>query len=359
MESGSDNMPKISLLIPIYNVEKYLRRCLSSAVSQTLNDIEFICINDGSTDGSLDIIKDFAESDPRVKIIDKPNSGYGASMNRGLDEALGEYVGILESDDFFELDALETLYNAAKKVGADVAKADFYLYWSAPEERYERFGWVDADAPRETAPLDYPEVFYRKPSIWSALYRRGFLDANGIRFLETPGASYQDAGFNFKVWASAAKVVLIDKPILCYRQDNESSSVNSPGKVYCVCDEYAEMLRFIKGINDSHKQNRLRSILVRMRFDSYMWNYERLIEPLQLEFIDRMREDFLQEDRSGQLDQSLFDEEKLFNRELVEKHPDLFHLRKSGSHTRGKLQTVSSYYRAGGISYVLKMLKFM
>jgi glycosyltransferase involved in cell wall biosynthesis len=82
--------PKVSIVIPIYNVEKYLRQCLDSVVSQTLKDIEIICVNDGSKDSSLDIIKEYAEKDERVKIIDKPNSGYGHSMNCGFDKAIGE-----------------------------------------------------------------------------------------------------------------------------------------------------------------------------------------------------------------------------------------------------------------------------
>ena len=110
--------PSISLLVPICNVERYLRECLDSAQGQTLTDIEIICINDGSTDSSLEIINEYASRDDRFIVIDKPNSGYGDSMNKGLSIAKGEYVGILESDDFFEPDALELMYKAAKSVDA-------------------------------------------------------------------------------------------------------------------------------------------------------------------------------------------------------------------------------------------------
>jgi glycosyltransferase involved in cell wall biosynthesis len=106
-------MPKVSIIVPIYNVEKYLRECLDSIVKQTLKDIEIVCVNDGSTDSSLDIIKEYAEKDERVKYIDKPNSGYGISMNQGLDKAQGEYIGIVESDDFIKPEMFEELYNLA------------------------------------------------------------------------------------------------------------------------------------------------------------------------------------------------------------------------------------------------------
>lgn len=232
--------PVVSLLVPIYNVERYLRECLDSACSQTLEDIEIICLNDGSTDSSPDIIREYMARDPRVRMVDKPNSGYGASMNRGLAEAHGRYIGILESDDFFEPDALELLVNAAEAYDAQVAKANFWLYWSVPEEKNELFEVVPKKAAgRPVNPSKEPEIFFAKPSIWSAVYRRDFLSEHGIDFLETPGASFQDSAFNFKVWACADRVVFLNEPVLHYRQDNESSSVNSPSKVYCICDEHA------------------------------------------------------------------------------------------------------------------------
>ena len=157
--------PLVSLLIPICNVEEYLEQCLSSACDQTLRDIEIICINDGSTDRSPEIIRSFAARDERIRVIDKKNSGYGDSMNKGLETARGRYVAILESDDFFEPGALEALHATAERTGADVVKADFYLYWSAPEERRELFRIVDEQqAGRTMAPLDDLAVFFRRNS---------------------------------------------------------------------------------------------------------------------------------------------------------------------------------------------------
>ena len=113
---------KVSILVPICNVEKYLRQCLDSLVSQTLAEIEIICIDDGSTDSSPEIIQEYAENDARIKVITKPNSGYGDSMNQGLKKARGEYIGIVESDDYIETDAFEKLYALAKEFDADVAR---------------------------------------------------------------------------------------------------------------------------------------------------------------------------------------------------------------------------------------------
>ena len=96
-------MPKVSIIIPTYNVENYLRECMDSVTRQTLKDIEIICINDGSTDGSLEILKEYADKDPRIVLVDKENEGYGVGMNIGLDKASGEYIGIVEPDDFVPL----------------------------------------------------------------------------------------------------------------------------------------------------------------------------------------------------------------------------------------------------------------
>ena len=194
---------KVSVLVPIYNVEDYLPECLDSLVNQTLKEIEIICINDGSTDSSPEIIKSYMKKDKRVKIIDKKNSGYGDSMNQGLKKATGEYVGIVESDDFIELDGFEKLYGIAKKNDVEVVKSNFYEYFT---EKHKDGGKSDMFLPNEVNkvidPREHRHVFYEQPSIWSAIYRNDFLKKNDIAFLPSPGASYQDAGFNFKVWAS-------------------------------------------------------------------------------------------------------------------------------------------------------------
>ena len=169
----NSDTPKVSLLVPICNVERYLRECLDSAVAQTLEDIEIICINDGSTDSSPDIIREYMERDPRVKMIDKINSGYGDSMNRGLEMARGKYVGILESDDFMAPDALEKLVGAVERYDADFAKANFDLYWSNPEERRELMELFKVkECNKPVHPSDTVNAFSLKPSIWSAVYRR-------------------------------------------------------------------------------------------------------------------------------------------------------------------------------------------
>lgn len=350
--------PEVSVLIPIYNVERYLERCLTSLVGQTYDDFEAICINDGSTDGSRSIIQRFLDADSRFRVIDKENSGYGASMNRGLDAARGRYVAILESDDFFEPDALAVLHEAAEMNQAEVVKANFYLYWSRPEERRELFRVVDeVEAGHVLRPLDDLAVFFRKPSIWSALYRRDFLVDDGIRFLETPGASYQDSGFNFKVWASARRVAFLAAPVLNYRQDNEGSSVNNPGKVFCVCDEYASMEEFVRA-RGSADERRFLAILQRMKLDSYLWNYDRLAPELRPAFVERAAEEFRAAFKREEVDLALFEPAAEADLRAMVADPAAFCVERDAAASAGAAGALRRYLRMGGPALVSRVLWF-
>ncbi len=121
-------MCKVSILVPVYNVEKYLRQCMDSLVNQTLKDIEIICIDDGSTDSSPVILDEYAEKDVRVRVIHKSNAGYGHSMNIGLRMARGEFIGIVESDDFADLEMFERLYIIAVEKNVEFVRSNFWIY---------------------------------------------------------------------------------------------------------------------------------------------------------------------------------------------------------------------------------------
>lgn len=321
---GAEATPAVSVLVPIYNVERYLAECLDSLVAQTFTDFEVLCINDGSTDGSRDIIERYLQADARFRVVDKPNSGYGASMNRGLAEARGDYIAILESDDFMEPNALATLHGAMVEHDVDVAKANFWLYWSTPKEVDELYeGFEPRECGRVVDPTDYTKIFHVKPSIWSAMYRKAFLDEHGIRFLETPGASFQDLSFTFKVWASTRRIVLLFEPLVHYRQDNENSSVNSMGKVNAVFDEYAEIGRWLEDHPD--QRERFAAVKSAMMYDSCIWNYERVGADNKLNLLSMTRDAFLAEQASGGLDIREFEPWKLLGLRNILISPARFH----------------------------------
>ena len=247
----SSQAPKVSILVPIYNVENYLEECLVSIEKQTLKDIEVICINDGSTDRSLEIIKEFMARDSRFKVVDKPNSGYGDSMNKGLEKAKGEYIGIVESDDFASEKMFETLYNLASKHDAEIAKSSAYFYWTDTNKVLPMYSVDENNLNKVISPTkDHSNIFYKIPSIWSAIYRRDFLQKHDIKFLPTPGASYQDTSFTFKSMLSAERVIFTDESLLYYRQDNMASSMNNAAKkAPAIWKELNEIEQFAKQNN--------------------------------------------------------------------------------------------------------------
>jgi glycosyltransferase involved in cell wall biosynthesis len=297
-------MPKISILVPIYNVEPYLRECLDSLINQTLKDIEIICINDGSTDRSLSILEDYASNDPRIHIVNKANSGYGHSMNRALDLATGDYIGIVESDDFVAPTMFDKLYEEAIINNADVVKSNYFEYTSSSDSLNFVENLKGCAYHTVLSPIDAQSVFLTRPSIWSGVYKRSFLLNNKIRFLETPGASYQDTSFAFKVWASAERVYLTRDAFLYYRKDNMDSSVNSASKVFCICDEYEEIEKFLD--NRPTLKPRLAQLAFFMKYKAYKWNYNRLATPFQYAFLLRMEDHFKQAEQLGLISSSFF-----------------------------------------------------
>lgn len=307
--------PKVSIVIPCYNVEKYLKQCLESVVNQTLKEIEIICVNDGSKDSTLSIIQEFARTDDRIKVISQENGGYGKAMNNGFSNATGEYIGIVESDDFVDPDMFEKLYIEAAKNDLDVVKSSFYFYWGKQDKsiKYRITNKINRNkvfcpAKDFKNPEDITDYFSIFPSIWSAIYKNSFIKENNIKFLETPGASFQDTSFNFKVYSLAEKSELYEKCFLHYRQDNEQSSINNPGKVYCICDEYKEIEMFL--LSQPELKDILEPVKMHNKVDAYLWNYDRLNESFKQEFIEYASKDLKEDMDKGYCKSEYFDYQK-------------------------------------------------
>lgn len=289
----------VSVLVPIYNVEQYLEKCLSSLAAQTMQNMEIVCINDGSADASLQIAHAYAQKDNRFRIIDKENSGYGKSMNLGLREAKGEYIGIVESDDFVEPDMFETLYKVAKQHAVDIVKSDYWMHFKGTDKYYKAIG--DYYCNKVISAEQVPAVFDCNPSIWSNLYRREFLQENDILFVESPGASFQDVAFRLKNFMCAKRAFFLPQAFYHYRRDNENASVKSTGKLFCVCDEHDDAERFMN--QRTGFAEKYRFLLPYLRFGHYLWNYKdrNLSQNDRLAFLNRMYDDYCRLNKSGLL----------------------------------------------------------
>ncbi len=288
-------VPKVSIVIPIYNVAQFLVECLDSVVNQTLKEIEIICVNDGSTDSSLEIVKRYAAKDDRFVIINKKNAGYGHTMNRGIEKARGKYIGITESDDYIMPRMYEQLYTIAEKHHLDVVKSDYYEFNTiSGRKNLDYIKTCNMDTSYYNHPIVNSKehiLFHFKMNTWTGIYRTEFLRENNICHNETPGASYQDNGFWFQTLSLAKSVYFLNKAFYCYRQDNPNSSINSNSKVYAMNDEYVFIEKFAE-----KQPPELKSKLLVPFAEKRLFNYrdmlKRLSENFRLDFLRRCSEDF-------------------------------------------------------------------
>lgn len=174
-------MPKVSVIVPMYNASKYLSRCLDSLTNQTLKDIEIVLINDGSTDNSEQIIQTYLK-DKRIKYLKKENGGQGSARNLGLTVAKGEYISFVDSDDYIELDMLEEMYNASLSK-YDIVVSDFYIT-SNGNDTYSTI------LKRDGGIINNSEYLFTGACPWNKIYKKTFLDKISFKFPE--GIIYED-----------------------------------------------------------------------------------------------------------------------------------------------------------------------
>lgn len=278
-------MSNVSVITPVYNTERFLRKCLDSLLQQTWKDIEFICVNDGSTDNSPEILAEYAKKDARFRVIHQENGGYGKAMNAGLKAATGKYIGIVESDDFVTPEMFERLVELAEVHDADIIKGNHFEYAELYTEKIELYSADECGrvlCPRK----DLPSVFCRTPSIWTGLYKRRFLQENGIVFHETPGAAFQDNSFYFKCMACAEKVLFSQEAFLFYRISNSGSSIHSHGHVDAMFDEMEEANRFLS--ERPELERGLRYVMPAYRAGQHWWNYIRIGLSHKFSYLERV-----------------------------------------------------------------------
>lgn len=284
---------KISIIMPSLNVGKYIGKCLQSIVNQTLKDIEIICVDGGSTDCTLEIINEFVQKDSRIKLINSPVKSYGYQMNLGLKAALGEYIGIVETDDFIDENMFEQLYSYTLIDKVDFVKSSYFEYANKKENELNVPLHNPKISKKHGKIINLSEEFeYRLADnmhIWSGIYRREFLLNNSLFFNETLGASFQDVSFSILVGLMADTCIYVDKCFYHYRVDNENSSVKSNSKITCVCDEYKYINKFLENKNKLNSETQ--KTLNIMKLETYNWNYMRLSKESKCKFIDAIADE--------------------------------------------------------------------
>jgi hypothetical protein len=238
------NPPKISIIIPAYNVGEYLEATLRSAVVQTLHDIEIIPVNDGSTDESPAIIDRFAREDCRIQPIHKTNGGYGSAVNAGIRSARGEYVFILEGDDCIIDDILYILWHSALEYDLDICRYNSYYEIRehfAPRLKYTYYPGVH----EILSPEQLAEFFAcGHPGICQAIYRRQFLLDKQI-YVSEESKAYLDIDFVVLVYTKAARIKILQTVGYLYRRDVPTQSVGSPGNALCSVEAVERVLQLL------------------------------------------------------------------------------------------------------------------
>lgn len=289
-------MPLVSVIIPVYNVEHYLRQCLDSVRAQTLSDIEIICVNDSSTDGSLDILEDYAKKDSRIQVVTQPNGGAGAARNKGLSMAKGKYLSFLDSDDFFEPDMLELAYKKAEEDKADFVVFNSDQYYT-DKKKFVEVPWTLRI--KELPP--YMPFNHRQMTdnifkvfvgwAWDKLYSREFVENNHLLFQEQRTSN--DMLFVFSAVAIAKRISIVNKVLAHQRRDaKDSLSKTRENSWYCFYDALTALRDRLQaeGIYKETEKDYINYAL-----HAVLWNINTLAEPTRSKLIDKLKQEWFED----------------------------------------------------------------
>ena len=231
-------MPKVSVIVPVYNVEKYIDKCLKSLVEQTLDDIEIIVVNDGSTDDSKKVIDNYIERYPgKIVYLEKKNGGLSDARNYGIPYAKGKYIAFLDSDDYVEKDIYEKMYEVAKNENSDMVECDFY--WEYPNKTKKDIGVIYSG---QNEMLENVRVV-----AWNKLIKREILEISKIQFPK--GYRYEDVEFTYKLIPYLSKVSFVKEPLIHYIQRQNSISNSQNERTKEIFDVLEHVLEFYKEKN--------------------------------------------------------------------------------------------------------------
>ena len=313
---------KVSVIVPVFNVEEYLSTSLDSILNQTLKDIEIICINDGSTDASLDILENYAKKDARIKIISKKNEGQGIARNIGLDNAQGEFIAFVDSDDFIKEDMLEKSYKKSVSKNLDLV---MYKVSSFDNETHEIndnlwyyslkcFDGFEKEIFNNSNTKKFTHLISVTP--FNKLYKRSFIEKNNIRFPDK--YIFEDEVFFYNVYLKAKRISLIDENLYYYRTNRKGSTVsNNSDKDYTDVVHIFRLIRQL--LIETNYLNTYKKQVYNRFFHLILWRFSQTAPKYRENFFNLMKREFseLLEDKSKETYLSVTDlESKIKSRTL-------------------------------------------
>lgn len=260
--------PKVSIIVPIYNVEVYLSRCLDSLVTQALKEIEIIAVNDGSTDGSLKIIQDYARHDQRIRVIDKPNGGVSSARNEGIRSATGDYIGFVDPDDWVDKEMYEEMYRVATEESMDIVMCTYIREFGShskekrfdlPDQTYYRNEEVQFNMMRRlVGPIDEeianPEYLDAWGTVWSKIYRSELIKDHKLEFVDLHiVGTNEDSLFNIHACYYASSFGFLNRPYYHYWRANHTSVTS--GYKPSLIDQWSKLYSMIENfLNEKQVQ---------------------------------------------------------------------------------------------------------
>lgn len=302
---------KVSVILPSLNVRNYIEEAVRSVMAQTLREIEILCIDAGSDDGTWEILSELAKADERILLCRSAVKSYGYQVNMGIDMAQGEYIAILETDDYADAHMYEQLYNEAVLHDCDYVKSDYMLYRTQSDgdrvflrrpvlQVNDLYGKI-------LEPVNYSAVAVGDWYLWNGIYSKKFLIKNNIRLAETPGAAYQDIGFVYQTNVHAKKALFLNEFHYRYCTDRDGASANSGKGLQYAYQEYLRLYQQLQITEPDDKW--LRELYCRMaksfiyccegledgklkidetaKSEYYAWFQQRLKDALQNNLVDR------------------------------------------------------------------------
>lgn len=261
---------KVSVIVPVYNVEEYIRECIKSIQVQTYSNLEIIVVNDGTKDKSIEIIKDLIETDSRIRVISQPNQGLSAARNTGIENATGKYVAMIDSDDKIKPDFIKHLFDVADSQNADIVRGSFRDF----EGNIPR-GWISDFTTDQKLGINVLNEFLDNNTsfvVWSSLYSTHFLTTYNLRFI--PGILLEDGDFTTRAYLKAAKVVTTDYTDYQYRI-RPGSILTSNNATRMSESEETVIKEFLKQLSIT-KSSRLRNVLQKAIY-SFMRDWTRIL----------------------------------------------------------------------------------
>lgn len=266
---------KVSVIIPVYNVEKYLEECITSVLEQTLTDIEIICVDDGSTDHSYDILCELQKKDDRIVILRQQNRFAGVARNKGIDAARGDYLVFLDSDDFFEKDFLEKMYTACTQNNADICVCDADNYDNSTGRYFDTGYYHEAALPTQKTfskkELGVNTFLFCYPMPWNKMFSRKIIERYGLRFQNIRKTN--DLGFVYMAIACADSITVIDDKLIHYRVglDNSLQAKNKGMDTH-----FAEAIAYLKeGLKERGLYREVKESYNNLIMRTFIYEYKR------------------------------------------------------------------------------------